>query len=472
MCADPVADRRRQATSRLRLRARGGGLARGRHRAGRGRRLDHRAQHAAPADDRGRDGRRARRSSARSRSAASPSTPSQASRPRAGRRRRHRGRLLLRLVPARPARPRAHRQRRARRDHPLPRALPVDVRQRRPGPADLAVLPRPGRLRRDQRHPQPLGGDGPVPRRAASPRSSAWPTRRSRAARCPPAPPATTASAARRTRPGEVENEDFASMLCRFEAGATGTFEASRTVVGPESQNAFEIYGTKGSLIWNHERINELQYYAVTDSPNSGYTTVFGGERFPFHGAFVPGRPTASGSRTSSPSRTSPSSRRSPPGSRSARGSPRPSTSSACSRPSSTRGSRGAGRPCRTCEGEPADEHRPHHHRRGARALPHRPAHRGRRPRGPAVPGRLRDLRARQRHEPRPRARAAPRRAPGLARPDRGGHGAGAAVAFGKATRRRQVMVAHELDRPRRDEHGHRGRRGHVEPHPGALHLR
>ena len=94
---------------------------------------------------------------------------------------------------------------------------------------------------------------------------------------------------------GEVENEDFASMLCRFEGGATGTFEASRTVVGPESQNAFEVYGTKGSLLWNHERINELQYYAVTDRPESGYTTIFGGERFPFHGAFVPGQANSIG---------------------------------------------------------------------------------------------------------------------------------------------------------------------------------
>ena len=55
---------------------------------------------------------------------------------------------------------------------------------------------------------------------------------------------------------GEVENEDFASMLCKFANGATGTFEVSRTVVGPESQNAFEIYGTKGSLIWNFEKMN------------------------------------------------------------------------------------------------------------------------------------------------------------------------------------------------------------------------
>lgn len=94
---------------------------------------------------------------------------------------------------------------------------------------------------------------------------------------------------------GEVENEDFASMLCRFENGATGTFEASRTMVGPESQNSFSVYGTKGALSWNLERMNELQYYRLTEDPSSGYTTIFGGDRFPFHGAFVPGQANAIG---------------------------------------------------------------------------------------------------------------------------------------------------------------------------------
>ena len=96
-------------------------------------------------------------------------------------------------------------------------------------------------------------------------------------------------------RTGQVENEDFASMLCRFQNGATGTFEVSRTVVGPESENAFEIYGTKGAVAWNHERINELRYYSGSDPMNSGYTTVFGGDRFPYHGAFVPGKANSIG---------------------------------------------------------------------------------------------------------------------------------------------------------------------------------
>jgi len=94
---------------------------------------------------------------------------------------------------------------------------------------------------------------------------------------------------------GPVENEDFASMLCRFGNGATGTFEVSRTVVGPESQNAFEVYGTKGALAWNLEEINELRYYRKDAGVNAGYTTIFGGDRFAFHGAFAPGQANAIG---------------------------------------------------------------------------------------------------------------------------------------------------------------------------------
>jgi predicted dehydrogenase len=88
---------------------------------------------------------------------------------------------------------------------------------------------------------------------------------------------------------GEVTNEDYAGMLCEFENGARGSFEAARTLLGPESQMAFDLYGTGGALAWNLERMNELQLYLATDEPHSGYTTVYGGDRFPHHGRFVPG---------------------------------------------------------------------------------------------------------------------------------------------------------------------------------------
>jgi predicted dehydrogenase len=96
-----------------------------------------------------------------------------------------------------------------------------------------------------------------------------------------------------RGRPGDptgpVTNEDYAGMLCEFTGGARGTFEASRSITGPESQMAFEVYGTKGALGWNLERLNELQLYLVEDALHTGYRTIYGGDRFPYHGHFVPG---------------------------------------------------------------------------------------------------------------------------------------------------------------------------------------
>jgi len=86
-----------------------------------------------------------------------------------------------------------------------------------------------------------------------------------------------------------VTNEDYAAMLCEFASGARGTFEASRTIVGPESQMAFDAYGTHGAVGWNLEHLNELRLYRATEDRGSGYTTVLGGERFGHHGAFVPG---------------------------------------------------------------------------------------------------------------------------------------------------------------------------------------
>jgi predicted dehydrogenase len=88
---------------------------------------------------------------------------------------------------------------------------------------------------------------------------------------------------------GAVTNEDYAGMLCEFAGGARGSFEASRAIIGPESQMAFEVYGTKGALGWNLEQLNELQLYLVEDELHTGYRTVFGGDRFPYHGHFVPG---------------------------------------------------------------------------------------------------------------------------------------------------------------------------------------
>lgn len=88
---------------------------------------------------------------------------------------------------------------------------------------------------------------------------------------------------------GEVTNEDYVGLLSTFANGARGTFESSRAMVGPESQMAFEIHGTRGAVAWNFERMNELQYYRLEDGRHAGYRTIFAGDRFAYHGNFVPG---------------------------------------------------------------------------------------------------------------------------------------------------------------------------------------
>lgn len=90
---------------------------------------------------------------------------------------------------------------------------------------------------------------------------------------------------------GAVTNEDYAAAMVVFEGGARGTFESSRAIIGPESQMAFDVYGTKGALRWNLETMNELEVFIVDESGTAprGYTKVYAGDRYPYHGHFVPG---------------------------------------------------------------------------------------------------------------------------------------------------------------------------------------
>ena len=59
---------------------------------------------------------------------------------------------------------------------------------------------------------------------------------------------------------GKVTVDDAAFMVAEFENGALGSFEASRFASGRKNYNYFEIYGSKGSLVFNLERMNELQF--------------------------------------------------------------------------------------------------------------------------------------------------------------------------------------------------------------------
>ncbi len=78
---------------------------------------------------------------------------------------------------------------------------------------------------------------------------------------------------------GKVTVEDAAFMVVQFENGALGSFEASRFATGRKNFNTFEIYGDKGSLIFDLERMNELQYFSAQDPDYAqGFRTILATE--------------------------------------------------------------------------------------------------------------------------------------------------------------------------------------------------
>jgi predicted dehydrogenase len=74
---------------------------------------------------------------------------------------------------------------------------------------------------------------------------------------------------------GDVTVDDTVLFLARFSGGAVASFEACRQATGNQNRNGFEINGTKGSLKFDFERMNELEYYDATAPRRvQGWTTI------------------------------------------------------------------------------------------------------------------------------------------------------------------------------------------------------
>ncbi len=74
---------------------------------------------------------------------------------------------------------------------------------------------------------------------------------------------------------GKVNVDDTVLFLARFAGGAVASFECARQATGNQNRNGFEINGTKGSVNFNFERMNELKYYdAAAERAVQGWTTI------------------------------------------------------------------------------------------------------------------------------------------------------------------------------------------------------
>ncbi|MGH9341864.1 MAG: Gfo/Idh/MocA family protein [Acidobacteriota bacterium] len=93
-----------------------------------------------------------------------------------------------------------------------------------------------------------------------------------------------------RKKKGKVTVDDAAAAIVRFGNGALGTIEATRFATGRKNYNRFEINGSKGSIAFNLERLNELEIYFSDDPANlQGFRTIMVTESVhPYVGAWWP----------------------------------------------------------------------------------------------------------------------------------------------------------------------------------------
>ncbi|MEK7765878.1 MAG: Gfo/Idh/MocA family oxidoreductase, partial [bacterium] len=67
---------------------------------------------------------------------------------------------------------------------------------------------------------------------------------------------------------GKVDVDDAVIALAKFANGAIATYEATRFASGRKNGWGFEINGAKGSVAFEFERMNELNYFSESDPPH------------------------------------------------------------------------------------------------------------------------------------------------------------------------------------------------------------
>jgi predicted dehydrogenase len=90
----------------------------------------------------------------------------------------------------------------------------------------------------------------------------------------------------------KVENEDTAHALLRFAGGAMGSLVTSRAHWGRKNHLAFEVFGREGSILFDHERMNEIQLFQKSRDrgADGGFRTILIGPEHPSYGRFSPAR--------------------------------------------------------------------------------------------------------------------------------------------------------------------------------------
>ena len=86
-----------------------------------------------------------------------------------------------------------------------------------------------------------------------------------------------------------VETHDIASILLELGEGISGVIALNRSAWGRKGRIALQIFGSKGTISFDQERMNELQLYVTSDKPSEqGFRTILAAPQHPPYDRFIP----------------------------------------------------------------------------------------------------------------------------------------------------------------------------------------
>jgi len=86
-----------------------------------------------------------------------------------------------------------------------------------------------------------------------------------------------------------VETYDIAAVLMELESGASGVLALNRSAWGRKGRLFVQIFGARGSIVYDQERMNEVQLYTLDDAKETqGFRTILIGPQHPPYDKFIP----------------------------------------------------------------------------------------------------------------------------------------------------------------------------------------
>jgi len=85
-----------------------------------------------------------------------------------------------------------------------------------------------------------------------------------------------------------VETHDIATALIELESGASGVIALNRSAWGRKGRLFVQVFGAKGMIVFDQERMNEVQLYTAESGETQGFRTILASPQHPPYDRFIP----------------------------------------------------------------------------------------------------------------------------------------------------------------------------------------